>query len=91
MTLTVNLDPDTERVISEHAARLGITPAEYLTRLAEQEARQEGAKPEHSGSLETLAALQSWLADPDVQAAPAVPLEALSREELYADREADSA
>lgn len=40
MTLTVTLDSETEKVIERKAARLGITPSEYLTRLAEKSARQ---------------------------------------------------
>lgn len=44
MTLTITLDADTERGIASKAARLGISPAEYLERLAKRAARPRTAQ-----------------------------------------------
>ena len=39
MTITLTLDPETERTIEQEAARLGITMSEYVSRLTERSAR----------------------------------------------------
>jgi hypothetical protein len=52
MTLTINLDDETERVIHRRAARLGISPAAYLERLAQRTAqpREHRAQSKHAAS-----------------------------------------
>jgi hypothetical protein len=44
MSLTVDLDEETEKALERKAARLGVSPSEYLARLAERSTKARSKK-----------------------------------------------
>jgi len=45
MVYTVTLDPETEQAIERKATRLGVSPSDYLRRLAERDAHRKAVRP----------------------------------------------
>ncbi len=83
MTVTLNLKPEVEAVLLAQAQAIGVSLEDYLGRIVEERIGAGSARPRLSPE-EWAQQFEAW-AD-SFPAAPPIPEEALSRENLYPDR-----
>ena len=84
MALTLQLDPEMERRLAEHARRQGIPLATYIRQILEQQLALTRVEPKLSEE-EFEAALDAMTVYSDK--IPALPLEAFRRDAIYRDYE----
>jgi hypothetical protein len=96
MLLIIAVAPDVEEGLRQAAARHGLTPVEFAKALVEREARAAAKGSAATGTLlmstpsaltpeERATAFLNWAAGHRTDI-PVVPMEVLSRENLYTDR-----
>lgn len=91
MTLTLTLSPDRQTWLQAQARTAGVSPEEYALRLLDDAARSGDDAAMHQ-SVQTpeqkASSFLEWAGAQNTDAPP-LPLEATSREALYADDRAD--
>ena len=85
--ITLQLSPDTERLLREKARRQGQTLESYLQHLAEQDARSANGLYDPASQV-SLAEFERGLDDLSAGLPPIVPLPAdFSRADIYAEHD----
>jgi len=85
MTITVELQPEVESRLAAQAAERNVSVKDYIEALLRAFAGPSGS--EASTPQRRATELDQWLASHDYITAPPLPDEAISRENIYRDRE----
>ena len=87
MTLTIDLPPALEERLQQESAREGLAAEEFARKVLEKRLLPVAANGDAGVNEERLRLYREWVGSHAEHSAPPLPVEAISRESIYRERE----